>query len=287
VPPPNPVPAVFAQARLRRTTPITSFAAGATLQALADANVDPKTQRIGIILCVLAGCVQFTRRFYHEAWRDPSTASPLVFAETVFNAPSSHVAAVLPSAAINYTLLGDTSAFLEGIALAADWLERDLVDGCVVVGAEEVDWPVLDSFHLFSKRVVCSEGAGAVYLSNRDSSVEVSAITDPEFYSDKKGKIEATKTVRANLTKCISESSILCDSRVGVFNYDKPDEATWRDWSVKRISPKTILGEGLMAGSAWQCVAAIDALRQGAATSAIVSISGCLQQAVGACFRAK
>jgi 3-oxoacyl-(acyl-carrier-protein) synthase len=121
VPPPNPVPAIFANARLRRTTPITSFAAGATLQAIADAKADPKTERIGMILCVLAGCVQFTRRFYHEAWKDPSTASPLVFAETVFNAPSSHVAAVLPSAAINYTLLGDSSAFLEGIAMAAEW----------------------------------------------------------------------------------------------------------------------------------------------------------------------
>jgi hypothetical protein len=286
VPPPNPAPAVFAQARLRRTTPITSFAASATLEAIADAKANPKTQRIGIILCVLAGCVQFTRRFYHEAWRDPSTASPLVFAETVFNAPSSHVAAVLPSAAINYTLLGDTSAFLEGVALAADWLERDLVDGCVVVGAEEMDWPTLDSFHLFAKRVICSEGAGAVYLSNNPVGVEVAAITDPALYSDKASKLQATDTIRRDLGKCFDADSILCDSRVGVSTFDRPDEKTWSDWSGKRISPKTILGEALMAGSAWQCVAAVDALKQGTATRAVVSISGCLQQAVGACLRA-
>jgi hypothetical protein len=285
VPPPNPAPAVFANARLRRTTPITSFAAGATLQAVADAKADPKTERIGMILCVLAGCVQFTRRFYHEAWKDPSTASPLVFAETVFNAPSSHVAAILPSAAINYTLLGDSSAFLEGIAMAAEWLDNGIVDGCVVVGAEEIDWPTLDSFKLFSPGVICSEGAGAVYVSSRptESAVEIAAITEPHFYSDKKGKVQATKSVRAELSHK-SADALLCDSRVGVSSFDVPDTTAWHDWSGQRLSPKTLLGEGMMAGAGWQCVAAIDSIRQGAAASAVVSISGCLQQAVGASF---
>lgn len=284
VPPPNPPPAVFAQARLRRTTPITSFAASAALQAVADAQVDPKTERIGIILCVLAGCVQFTRRFYHETWTNPATASPLVFAETVFNAPSSHVAAVLPSAAINYTLLGDTSSFLEGIALATDWLENDLVDGCVIIGSEEIDWPTLDAFHLFSPRVVCSEGAGAVYVSNRPSAVELTAITDPHIYTNKAEKSDATSSIRTDLKQQISSRSVVCDSRVGVKTYDAPEEAAWRDCASARISPKIILGEAMMAGAAWQCVAAIDALRQTQIDTAIVSISGCLQQAVGASF---
>jgi 3-oxoacyl-(acyl-carrier-protein) synthase len=254
------------------------------LQAIADAKADPKADRIGIILCVLAGCVQFTRRFYHETWTNPATASPLVFAETVFNAPSSHVAAVLPSPAINYTLLGDTSGFLEAVALAADWLEKDLVDGCVVVGAEEMDWPTLDAFHLFSPRVICSEGAGALYVSNRASAVELIAITDPYVYANKPQKIAAAKSVRSDLTKQLAPNSLLCDSQVGVRRYDASEAEVWGDWSNPRISPKTILGEGMMASSAWQCVAAVDALRQAQIDSAIVSISGCLQQAVGASF---
>jgi hypothetical protein len=286
VPPPNPTPAIFANARLRRTTPITSFAAGAGLQAIADAKVDPKTNRIGIILCVLAGCVQFTRRFYHEAWTNPTTASPLVFAETVFNAPSSHVAAILPSSSINYTLLGDTSGFLEGLALAADWLEKDLVDGCVVMGAEEIDWPILDAFHLFSHSLVCSEGAGALYVSNRQSTeanVELAAITDPHFYSNRLQKTDAIRNVRSELAG-VGASSWLCDSRIDCKHYDGPEDNAWRDWSNPRVSPKSVLGEGMMAGAAWQCVAAVDAIRQNRTTSALVSISGCLQQAVGACF---
>lgn len=285
VPPPNPVPAAFANARLRRTTPITSFAAAATLQAIADAKADPKTERIGMILCVLAGCVQFTKRFYHEAWKDPATASPLVFAETVFNAPSSHIAAILPSAAINYTLLGDSSAFLEGFALASQWLEDGIIDGCVIVGSEEIDWPTLDAFKLFSARVAFGEGAGAVYVSPRssDAAVEVIAITDPYIYSDRAGKARATKQIRADLAAS-SENALLCDSRAGSDRYDAADIEAWQGWSSPRLSLKTIVGEAMMASGAWQCVAAIDAVRQGVADTTLVSINGCLQQAVGASF---
>jgi hypothetical protein len=295
VPPPNPAPAFLSHGRLRRTTSITSFAASAVLQAIADAKANPQTDRIGIILCVLAGCIQFTRRFYHEAWHDPSTASPLVFAETVFNAPSSHIAAVLPSAAINYTLLGDSSGFLEGIAMAADWLEQDLVDGCVIVGSEEIDWPTLDAFQLFSPQLLCSEGAGAVYVSNRPASVEVTAITEPRLYSDRRTRIESVKEIREQVGEAFGlrsrpigtafpSGTHLCDSKVGVPRYDAPDETAWQNWPGPRTSPKQILGEAMMAGAAWQCVAATDTLRSRAANASIVTISGCLQQAGAAVF---
>jgi len=39
-----------------------------------------------------------------------------------------------------------------------------------------------------------------------------------------------------------------------------------------------------MAASPWQCVAAIDALQQGKYSSAVVSVVGCNQQAIGAYF---
>ena len=70
----------------------------------------------------MSGSVNYSRRFYDETLKDPATASPLVFPETVFNAPASHLAALLGTTAINYTLVGDPGTFLQGIALAADWL---------------------------------------------------------------------------------------------------------------------------------------------------------------------
>ncbi len=56
----------------------------------------------------------YSRRFYEEVLRDPATASPLIFPETVFNAPASHLAAFLGTTAINYTLVGDEGTFLAG-----------------------------------------------------------------------------------------------------------------------------------------------------------------------------
>ena len=50
------------------------------------------------------------------------------------------------------------------------------------------------------------------------------------------------------------------------------------------LSPKRILGEGLMAAAAWQCVAACDAVAGGRFAAANVSLVGSNQQAIGARF---
>ena len=74
----------------------------------------------------MSGCVNYSRRFYDEVLQDPATASPLIFPETVFNAPASHLAGYFASTAMDYTLVGDPCSFLQGTALAADWLETGL-----------------------------------------------------------------------------------------------------------------------------------------------------------------
>ena len=170
VPPPSSRPNFLAHARMRRTSPITQYAVAAAFEALGDeaAQVGSGSLRLGIILCVMTGCVNYSRRFYDETLTDPATASPLVFPETVFNAPASHLAAMLGTTAINYTLVGDPGTFLQGLALAADWLQEARVDGCLVIGAEEVDWLTADAYRLFARKIILSEGAGAVYVRRSD-----------------------------------------------------------------------------------------------------------------------
>jgi len=65
---------------------------------------------------------------------------------------------------------------------------------------------------------------------------------------------------------------------------DEAERAAWSDWAGPRISPKRILGEGMMAAAAWQCVAAGDALASGRFVAANVSLVGANQQALGARF---
>ena len=69
VPPPNPRPAWLGTARLRRTSPITQYSVAAAYEALgADASrVTDGSLRLGVIVCVMSGCVNYSRRFYDEA----------------------------------------------------------------------------------------------------------------------------------------------------------------------------------------------------------------------------
>ena len=288
VPPPSPPPRFLAHARLRRASPITRFGAAAALEALGDhATRDSHgSLRLGIILCVMTGCVNYSRRFYHEALADPATASPLVFPETVFNAPASHIAALLGTTAINYTLVGDPATFLQGLALAADWLWSGPVDGCLVIGAEELDWLTADAYRLFARKISLSDGAGAVYLRREKPAapaVQLHSITQSHLFVRRQSRAQAAKRMRAELPVEEPEG-LLCNGIQGVPRTDADELEAWRDWPGARLSPKTILGEGLAAASAWQCVVAIDALRQRQYPAATVSVVGCNQQAVGARF---
>jgi hypothetical protein len=210
----------------------------------------------------------------------------VVFPETVFNSPASHLAALLGTTAINYTLVGDPGSFLQGVALAADWLLSDQVDGCLVVGAEEIDWLTAEAFRLFDRTAVVSDGAGALYLrreSTNGRDVRLEAITRAHSFSKQQTRVQAAERARKELGGG-GEKALLCDGLQGVPRLDRPELAAWQDWAGSRLSPKLVLGEGLMAAAAWQCVAAVDALDQKHYTAAAVSLVGCNQQAIAARF---
>ena len=288
VPTPSPRPAFISHARLRRTSPIAQFATAAALEALGEdaTKITTGNFRLGLVVAVLAGCVNYTRRFYDETLRDPASASPLVFPETVFNAPSSHIAALLGTTAINYTLVGDPGTFLQGVALAADWLLADKVDGCLVLGADEKDWLIADAFHLFQRNAIVSEGAGAIYFRREKKSeqaIKLGAVTDAHLFLQKQTRAAAAKKMREQFSD-ISENTLLCDGQQNLSALDAAEKKAWSDWRRARLSPKTIFGEGLVAGAAWQCLAAIDALQQGLFNAANVSVVGTNQQAIGAQF---
>jgi hypothetical protein len=286
VPPPPVRPEFLAHPRLRRSSPITHYAAAAALEALGALRTTPGLKRLGIIVCLQSGCVQYSCRFYDETLKNPATASPLVFPETVYAAPTSHVAALLENVALACSLVGDPSAFLQGVALAAQWLDENRVDACLVIGAEETNWIIADALRHLDRRATASAGAGALCLC-RDpklsSGVELAAITDAHTYSAKLSRVQAAQAMRRQLGKNPS-GELLCDGIGNSPRTDAAERAAWNDWTGPRISLKKILGEGLMAAAAWQCVAACDALAEKRFTAASVSLMGSNQQAVGARF---
>ena len=286
---PDPVQrlAFLGHPRLRRASPVTHYAAAAALEAVAKMRTGNESDpRLGIIVCLQAGCVHYSYRFFDETLKDPATASPLLFPETVFSAPASHVASLLGNVPLVYTLLGDPASFLQGLALGVEWLEEKRVDACLVIGAEETNWLRADALWHLDHRAIISGGAGAVCLSLDPAwsvGVELNRITAAHTYSALQSRSQAALAMRAELPAG-SPEQLLCDGIGDSPRTDAPEIAAWRDWSGPRFSPKRILGEGLMAASAWQCVAACDAVADGRFAAAIASLVGCNQQAIGARF---
>ncbi len=286
VPVPTPRPPFLAHPRLRRSSAITHFAVGAALEAIGDdlGAVREGRCRLGIIFCLMAGCVVYSRRFYEEVWRDPATASPMLFPETVFNAPASHLATLLQTSAVNYTMVGDPGTFVQGLALAGQWLLDDRLDGCLVVGAEEADWIISNAFYPFQHGLILSEGAGALYLRKSTApGLNLRAVTNSHCFGTARSRSAAAAAMRAELPAGTS-NELLCDGVQNQPRLDAPDLKAWSDWPGARLSPKTVLGDGLMAGSAWQCVAACAAVAAGRFQAAHVSVVGANQQAIGARF---
>ncbi len=182
--PPAAIAEAARQPRLRRSSAISRFAVVAGLSALRDAGValdEASAARTALIFAISNGGVIYTKRFYHEIVQSgASAASPLLFPETVFNAPASHLAAILGITGASYTLVGDGAVGILALQMAEDLMANPELDRCLVVGAEEADWLLCDAYRKWRlmraappvepfaqppRGMVLSEGAGAVLLA--------------------------------------------------------------------------------------------------------------------------
>jgi hypothetical protein len=287
VPPPATRLPFLAHPRLRRTSPITHYAAAAALEAVAGVRPNgDRSRRLGVIVCLQSGCVQFSYRFFDETLKDPATASPLLFPETVFAAPASHVASLLENAPLVYTLAGDPACFLQGLALGVQWLQEQRIEACLILAAEENNWLLGHALWHFEPQAIVSGGAGAVCLSLHPAlslGVELDLITDVHTYTTRTSRAEAACRMRGQFASP-SAAELLCDGLGGSPRADAAEQAAWHDWTGPRLSPKRILGEGLAAVGAWQCVAACQRIISGECAAAAVSLVGSNQQAIGARF---
>jgi hypothetical protein len=279
------------QPRLRRTSPIARFCVSAALEAIGEqrmAAVESGEHRLGVIYALVNGCVNYSQRFFREVLDDPSLASPIVFPETVFNAPASHLSAMLGTNAINYTVVGDSATFLPALELATDWLADGLCDGVVVIGGEEFDWLSAEAFQLFHHEAIVSEGAGALYLEKSESpGIELQAITDPALITNHRPRAAAIATTRNALDFSPGESDALFDSRSNLPTLDTAETAAWSDWpaTATRHSARRILGDGMGTSVPWQCAAAAAWLTgQSSGSRAIINAAGTNEQVAATIF---
>ncbi len=289
--PPVGLPAELARhPRLRRTSPLAQYVVAAGLEAWrAAAGPSPAAAAaVGLIVCLTAGCVNYTRRFYEEILQDPAHASPLLFPETVFHAPASHLAAVLGCTGESCTLVGDEGMFLQGLALASDWLVRGVATAVLVIGADELDWLVGGAMNLFVPGAVHAAGAGAVCLQGdlahpAAPAVELERVTAARSYTPRQSPAVAARAMRRELPVGTAAEWLVL-STPPPRRFDAAERTAWGDWPGPRLTPQRVLGTAFNAGTAWQVVAACDALQRGLAPAATVSVVGTHQQAIGARF---
>ena len=305
-----------AHPRLRRSSAISRFAAVAGLAALADAHVklDEKTaNRTALIFAVSNGGVIYTKRFYHDIVESGAqAASPLLFPETVFNAPASHLAAILGISGASYTLVGDGAVGTLALKMAEDLMASDALDYCLVVGAEEADWLLCDAYHKWRllraappiepfqtppRGMIVSEGAGAILLSSEGRAsarpILIEKIAAGTNFQKQREAVACVDKVFAEL--CTPPPDFVAASANGTF-VDAAEAAAIQAHCPKATiyAVKGALGDSIGASSLWQTICAAQCLTsgqvplihpagEGAETpkSAVVSTCGLNQQVAG------
>ena len=302
-----------AHPRLRRSSAISRFAAVAGLEALANANVklDPEiAARTALIFAVSNGGVVYTKRFYHEIVESGAqAASPLLFPETVFNAPASHLAAILGITGASYTLVGDGAVGTLALKMADDLMLNNALDYCLVVGAEEADWllcdayrkwrllrsaPPIEPFQQPPRGMILSEGAGAILLSVEGRApsrpISINAIATGTNFRKQREARDAVDAVFSEL--CQAQPDLVVASANGTFIDEAESGAiTTRCPSARVYAVKAALGESVGASSLWQTICAAQALCtqrvpgtpdvKKPAQTALVSTCGLNQQVAG------
>jgi len=264
--------------RLRRASAVSRFAAAAGLRALESAGVkidSTNAERVALIFAISNGGVIYTKRFYRDVVNTGAqSASPLLFPETVFNAPASHLAAILGVTGATYTLVGDGAVGLAAVKMAEEVMENERLDYCLVVGTEEIDWLLCDAYRRWrllrvappiepysnqSRGMILSEGAGAVLLGHIGR-ITIECAHPGGCFTRRADAKQLLKHILCDLSQ--TEIDFVISSANGTFIDRAESEA------IGELVPNALvytfkpsLGESVGAAGLWQVIVAAEALR--------------------------
>jgi 3-oxoacyl-[acyl-carrier-protein] synthase II len=250
------------EARLRRASPLALYMLAAAQQALAAAR-EFSRDRLGIVASFNTGAVVATRRFFEGVINSGQRfASPNLFPETVFNSPTSHLAAVLGVVGPCYSVVGDDAAWIGALRVASSWLANGTVDYALVIGGVELDPIVLDAFARAGwlrphgrTGYVPSEGAGALLLRRAEpaDNLQIAQMADGFTWRNRNDALDSAR-------ECLAQ-----------FPSDVPRCLTSQHNWFRQVEeqlpggkPVTLPyhGDAFVASAAWNTVAAADLARR-------------------------
>jgi 3-oxoacyl-[acyl-carrier-protein] synthase II len=129
----------IAPMKMRRMNALSRYAVSAARLALGDAGVRPSSES-GVAIGTAFGPVQTSVDYMQEyVSRGPALAPPQLFAESVANAPGSHIAIELDLRGFNLTITQRESSLLAAAMYASSQIVKGTVPSAIIGGVEEVN----------------------------------------------------------------------------------------------------------------------------------------------------
>jgi 3-oxoacyl-(acyl-carrier-protein) synthase len=283
--PPKTVEALGRNPRLRRSSAITYYSVAAALAALENAGITmtPEiAERTAVVFGVCSGPVVYTRKFYETVVQQgANAASPLLFPETVYNAPASHLAALLGVTGMTYTLVGDGSIGITALKFAEQLLDTADIDFCIVAGGEEIDWVLCEAYREWRLPALLAEGGAALVLA-RDGRISLGPIHEGVSFSKQSEAPAAIGKVHHDLAKSAAPPGLVVSCANGTFIDAAEAAAIEKHFPQVPVAyPKHTFGEALGAGALLQVIHGSLALEKRQLNNVIVSSMGFNQQAGG------
>ena len=277
-----------AVARLRRSGSISYFACAAAADAVQQSGPLP-AGRTALIIAATNGAVTYTRRFFEDV-EARGAGSPLLFPETVYNAPASHVAAMLGLDGVVLTLVNDASAGMDALSTASDLIHSGEADRCLVVAAEELDWISCEGYRRWKtvasgtgsrNRAVLTEGAVALMLGPPSPAhVRIARVHPGRTIRRHSDSRQTVRRVFEELADGETpDLAVLSAAGAGPAGIE---ESLVRECfpCTRLLLPKQSAGEAFAVSSLLQCLCAWQELQKGG--SAIVPVLGWSGQVGGA-----
>lgn len=256
--------------RLRRSSRISHLAVTAATDAIIHAGLTAdQLGRTALVFATSDGGIAYTRRFYAEVVKSDS-GSPLLFPETVYNAPTSHIAARLGLGGEAITLAGDAASGLAAVRLGGALLTTGEVDYCLVVSAQEIDEITCEAYRSLgliraqidqeSPEAYFAEGAAALVLA-REGSAQMHCPHPGFSYTS---EAHATRQMERLLDILLASRTprVVISGQSGI-SPDVIERAPLRNLLPDAVfhTPKETLGESLANSTLQHVIAAALALR--------------------------
>lgn len=179
----------IAPAKMRRMSRLSRFAVSGARLAFEDMGTDGagvESSRVGVALGTAFGPVQISVDYMNEyVEKGASLAPPQLFAESVANAPGSHIGIEFGLTGFNITFTQRESSALGAVSYAASQIAKGVVDAALAGGVEDLSEMVFSALDRigalahaagnldercrpFDRRrngLVAGEGTGLFYLS--------------------------------------------------------------------------------------------------------------------------